>query len=369
MSDFSDVELKQIRETYGRRQRPLFKKFTKKTLGLLKDLLAKKNFSNLTIISKTKKIKSFMDKVRQGEYRDPLNEISDCSGIRIITRFQNEVDLVKNYLSESLEIIKIIDKRTELGVAEFGYLSLHMIAKLDTNRNKLDEWRDFKELKFEIQIRTMLQDAWANVSHALHYKKMQDIPKKLKRKMPRLASLFELADEEFLRIKAQSDELNKSKKAELKKVEEVIFSDDFMANQGWSLNFWGSKNPNKTNRIENNSLIFEAKDHELNHKDGFGAFYDLRNNVFEGFTYEISCQAKSETHCTMKLQLWIHDTKGGTPRSVFPEEHKTPSEQGETYKTIFKVNHTKAMRIHLYCKGGNGRIIVDNVTVKKIKSD
>ena len=59
-------------------------------------------------------------------------------------------------------------------------------------------------MKAEIQIRTSLQDSWATVSHGLQYKVEADVPDSLKRKLFRLAGLFELADEEFLSIKFES---------------------------------------------------------------------------------------------------------------------------------------------------------------------
>ncbi|VVB67505.1 Region found in RelA / SpoT proteins [uncultured archaeon] len=54
-----------------------------------------------------------------------------------------------------------------------------------------------KGIPFEIQIRTLTMDAWANISHFLDYKNDADIPKELKRDFYALSGLFYVADIHF----------------------------------------------------------------------------------------------------------------------------------------------------------------------------
>jgi putative GTP pyrophosphokinase len=82
-----------------------------------------------------------------------------------------------------------------------GYLSSHFVVSLKNNRTKLTEWKAYNNFKAEIQVRTVLQHAWAAISHELEYKKSYDIPSILKRKLFRLAGIIELADEEFQEAK------------------------------------------------------------------------------------------------------------------------------------------------------------------------
>lgn len=56
-------------------------------------------------------------------------------------------------------------------------------------------------IQFELQIRTIIQDAWSVLDHKIKYKK--SIPLSLKRRINRLSALFEIADDEFLRIKEE----------------------------------------------------------------------------------------------------------------------------------------------------------------------
>lgn len=155
-----------------------------------------------------------------------------------------------------------------------------------------------------------------------------------------------------------------------KRYSEIVFEDDFINNQGWFLNYWGTTNPSKTNRIENSTMIFEAKEEELlSQKKEFGAYIDLRNGIYDGLTYEISCHVKSELNTTMGFQLWVHDTIGGNP-AVSTKEPATfclPSNKNyETMALRYKANSTNAIRIHLHNKGGNGRIFIDKITVSKV---
>ena len=147
---------------------------------------------------------------------------------------------------------------------------------------------------------------------------------------------------------------------------EIIFKDDFdSGNKGWALNYWGSNDPIKTNRIENSTMIFEATEVELHsRKKEFGAYFDLRNGIYTGNNYEISCKVKAIDNTTMQFSLWLHDTHGSSS-SLTPM--RTPNIASfEIIKLNFTATGTQAIRIHLHNKAGAGQILVDNVLVKKL---
>jgi GTP pyrophosphokinase len=68
----------------------------------------------------------------------------------------------------------------------------------------LGEWKPFDGLKAEIQVRTIGQHAWAAISHALQYKREQDAPVNVQRRLARLAGLLELVDDESEALRAAS---------------------------------------------------------------------------------------------------------------------------------------------------------------------
>lgn len=152
---------------------------------------------------------------------------------------------------------------------------------------------------------------------------------------------------------------------------ELIFKDDFNTNQGWQLNYWGTNNPEKTNRIENSTMIFEAREDELqNANKEFGACYDLKNGIYEGYTYKVCCKVKADPNTTMKFQLWLHDNVVGNRSSMrtekSPKEMEIPSDEFKEIKTNFIATATNGIRIHLHNKGGLGKIYVKEVAVYKI---
>lgn len=156
---------------------------------------------------------------------------------------------------------------------------------------------------------------------------------------------------------------------------ELIYEETFLDGAGWHLNYWGTSNPQKTNRIEGSRMIFEAiRGEVINEKGSFGAYYDLRSGIYQGNAYRVICSVKSSHAASMGFQLWLHDTKGN-PKGpdnkallVRPLVPKTPSEKGEQIEVDFVATNTNALRIHLHCRGGSGQIIVEGIRVYKIES-
>jgi putative GTP pyrophosphokinase len=132
-----------------------------------------------------------------------LDNVTDLLGLRVITYFDYEVNEAAEVIEKEFEVDRehSVDKRTTLDPDRFGYLSLHYVVRLRENRRALAEYRSFRNVRFEIQIRSILQHAWAEIEHDLGYKSEHAIPAQLRRRFSRLAGLLELADEEFADIR------------------------------------------------------------------------------------------------------------------------------------------------------------------------
>lgn len=137
-----------------------------------------------------------------------LDDLTDLLGIRIITYFPHDVDKVAAIIRKEFSIDEenSVDKRKLLNPDKFGYLSLHVIAYLTGARNKLAEYKRFAKMRFEIQIRSVLQHAWAEIEHDLGYKSEGALPDEMRRSFSRLAGILELADEEFERLRGRIGE-------------------------------------------------------------------------------------------------------------------------------------------------------------------
>lgn len=170
--------------------------------GLLKDLLENEAIIPHQINSRVKTEDSLTKKILKKDKYKSLNEITDIIGFRIITYLESDVDKVEELIRKEFQIdlANSIDKRQQTA-NEFGYRSLHLVSQLDDSRLKLTEYKKYSEIKFEIQIRSILQHAWAEIEHDLGYKSKSSLPNNTKRSFNRLAALLESADIEFDRLK------------------------------------------------------------------------------------------------------------------------------------------------------------------------
>jgi putative GTP pyrophosphokinase len=169
---------------------------------LIKDLLGESKIQVHTIESRTKDLDSLSKKIdKKDKYLD-LKEITDLVGIRVITYLESDVDKIDNIIRKEFEIDEdnSIDKR-KLETNQFGYRSLHIVANLNRKRCQLSEYKKYDSIKFEIQIRSILQHAWAEIEHDLGYKGKSALPETQVRNFNRLAALLETADIEFDRLK------------------------------------------------------------------------------------------------------------------------------------------------------------------------
>jgi ppGpp synthetase/RelA/SpoT-type nucleotidyltranferase len=129
-----------------------------------------------------------------------LEDITDLIGLRVITYFEDSVDQVDSLLKEHFRVdsSRSVDKRRRHDPHSFGYVSLHSICH--PPEDLLREHPDWN-WPFEIQIRTILQHAWAEIEHDLGYKSAESVPLPVRRRFSRLAGLLELADSEFVELR------------------------------------------------------------------------------------------------------------------------------------------------------------------------
>lgn len=181
----------------------LYMSLGEKCKGILIELLKDNSIPIHHINSRTKDRVSLSKKIdsKKNKYTD-ISEITDISGIRIITYLESDVNKVAEIINKEFEIdpINSVDKR-KLKTDQFGYKSLHYVASLNKERSVHSENKKYIGFKLEIQIRSILQHAWAEIEHDLGYKGEIAIPESFKRNFNRLAALLETADIEFDRLK------------------------------------------------------------------------------------------------------------------------------------------------------------------------
>ena len=188
---------------------PTYQAFASRLESLLRDLVEAAEIKIHFAESRAKSPESLAEKLnRPGKsYEEPLSEVPDLVGIRLILYYQDDVPTVGDLIREQFSLIEEEEAHQpeKYSPDQFGYLSMHYIVGLNTSRARLPEWKAFTGIRAEIQVRTLLQHSWAAVSRALQYNREGDVPITLRRKLFRLAGLFELADEEFVDIRRAHD--------------------------------------------------------------------------------------------------------------------------------------------------------------------
>jgi|JI61114C2RNA_FD_contig_31_8226774_length_1310_multi_3_in_0_out_0_1 putative GTP pyrophosphokinase len=228
----------------------------KNIVQALELLLTNSNIKFVSIYYRIKSIESFIEKVERKFYDNPINQIEDICGVRIICYYQSDIGKISKIISNEFDIHNSEDKEDQLQADQFGYRSLHFIASIKEEWSKVPNYRDMGKLKAEIQVRTILMHAWAEIEHNLAYKKATHIPDKFKRKLFRISAKLEEADEQFEELKNESrnhqEDLLKSAKNK-----SLTFSNDTDVNLDTLQAFLDFHFPKRKKDIKNTSKLLD----------------------------------------------------------------------------------------------------------------
>ena len=189
-----DLHTEMLLEEY-REAIPVFERMQEEVLATLRDALQRNGLIVTAIESRIKTEESLTGKLalKGGKYAT-LSDITDILGARIVTFYTDDVDRIAAMAEQLFEIDweNSVDKRMLHELDSFGYNSLHYICKMPGY-----------DYRFELQLRTTLQHAWASINHDIGYKSGVEIPREYMRRINRMAGLLEMADDEFSRIRTE----------------------------------------------------------------------------------------------------------------------------------------------------------------------
>lgn len=161
----------------------------------------------LTVSYRTKERSSALGKIERKGYREPAKQLTDLSGIRVVVYFESDVQKVADVIAGAFRVdVENSRNRDELmSVNEIGYRSAHYVCDLGEARSSLPEFRGMSGLKFEFQVRTVLQHAWAELAHDRNYKLGGKLPRGMERQLYLYAGMLEIADKGFDELSRQID--------------------------------------------------------------------------------------------------------------------------------------------------------------------
>ena len=145
---------------------------------------------------------------------------TDLAGVRIIAYFPSDIDKIVPLIAKKFNIDSkhSRDRRLSSDPAIFGYASVHFVVEFNPQMLKLPEYALFNKMKCEIQVRTILQHAWAEIEHDIVYKSLGEIPFRVRRRFACLAGLLEIADREFESLRQDEMAVRQAIQGRIKKV-------------------------------------------------------------------------------------------------------------------------------------------------------
>lgn len=179
----------------------------------IEDLLGDSGIAFDAVTARIKALPSLLDKVEKktatGEWFFPhgFDDAYDFIGVRVTTFHSTEIPEIRRVLEQHFQIDRIVDKAAETRIAGgFGYGSLHLICRIpditsDSTNILIQELAEYSGQMMEVQIRTVLQHAWAEFEHDVRYKGPNTgSDPRIDRAFTLAAGLIELADQQFDQI-------------------------------------------------------------------------------------------------------------------------------------------------------------------------
>ena len=163
------------------------------------------------IVARAKSVDRFIEKAQKEingipKYTDPLNQIQDQIGVRIVTFYKDDVDRVGNEVMTYFRHIEAKNLIPE-SESEFGYFGKHyiLLLPLDITKTISEDIPPF----FELQIKTLFQHSWSEANHDLGYKPSENLGSDFKRKIAFTSAQAwgadEIFNELFNKLRQQSD--------------------------------------------------------------------------------------------------------------------------------------------------------------------
>ena len=147
----------------------------------IKHSLTKEAIEYPLIKSRVKDYESFEEKMDRKKYNRPQS-MTDIAGIRIVCFVLSDVRLVSSVVEQIFHVDwdNSVDKFKELiEKGKMGYRGTNYVVTCRGNIfESAEEYERFKDIPFEIQVRSLLDYAWGEIEHDRNYKLVKNFQRK-----------------------------------------------------------------------------------------------------------------------------------------------------------------------------------------------
>ncbi len=157
--------------------------------------------------TRTKGVESFLEKATKTDgrggfkYVDPTTQLTDFVGARVMVPLSADVAPVARLVQRLYVVEEMSDQRADTMLDVPGYQSLHFLVRFRDEDRETPALADLPDIAVELQVRSILQHAWASLQHDLMYKGDRPPTDSVRRRLIALAGLLELADHEFMAVR------------------------------------------------------------------------------------------------------------------------------------------------------------------------
>ncbi|EFR2063223.1 RelA/SpoT domain-containing protein [Salmonella enterica] len=161
---------------------------------------AAKLFIKVSPTPRVKGIESALGKVGRKGYDNPVQQMTDLVGVRFVVLLSDDIEKIGKIIQANESWIAIVSKDYQNDIEKnpklFDYQSKHFEVRPKADR-EISGVRVTTDMCCEVQVRTLLQHAYAELVHDSIYKPVGPVPKKAERQIARSMALMETTDELF----------------------------------------------------------------------------------------------------------------------------------------------------------------------------
>jgi ppGpp synthetase/RelA/SpoT-type nucleotidyltranferase len=167
----------------------------------IKEILEEEcNTHAIKVSSITYRVKEADSVFNKLERKDELRNVLDLVGIRVNYLFTDDTEKLIEILNRCF-IVESCDRK--MGDSS-GYKAIHFVVRIRDDSKELKD-RKLKGLRCEIQLRTLLQSAWAEISHTLFYKKRIIMDDGIDNKLLELSTKLSGVDAAFCELRKMAN--------------------------------------------------------------------------------------------------------------------------------------------------------------------